>query len=188
MERYVSLLRGINVSGQRMIKMEALRAMYEKLGLSHIQTYIQSGNVVFCCPETPTASLENSISQQIAQTFGFEVPVLVKTLAELTEVVHSNPFAQQEQQKQVTDESKLHVTFLSGQPQQIYIDKLYEKQYNTDEFVLANQTIYLFCPNGYGNTKLNNSFFESKLKLTATTRNWKTVNVLLNMGEQTTNS
>ena len=184
MEKYVSLLRGINVSGQRMIKMEALRAMYEKLGFSHVQTYIQSGNVVFCYTQTPTVGLENKICQQIAQNFGLEVPVLVKTLAELTEVVQNNPFAQ----TQMADESKLHVTFLSAQPQQIYIDKIHEKQYSPDEFVLTNQTIYLFCPNGYGNTKLTNSFFENKLKLTATTRNWKTVNVLLNMGEQTTNT
>lgn len=167
-----------------MIKMDALRAMYEGLGFSHIQTYIQSGNVIFCCTETSTVSLENTICQQIAQTFGFEVPVCVKTLVELTEVLQNNPFIQ----AQTTDESKLHVTFLSGQPEQARLDKLYEKQYDTDQFVVTNQIIYLLCPNGYGNTKLTNGFFENKLKLSATTRNWKTVNVLLNMGKQTASS
>lgn len=180
MQTYISMLRGINVSGQKMIKMDALRQMYELLNFSKVKTYIQSGNVVFQSAETNCLDIEQTIAQQINQTFGFEVPVMVKTLSELKTVISNNPFTDNKQ-KYI---SKLHVTFLSQQPQQNYLDKLNTTQYAPDEFVIIANAIYLFCPNGYGKTKLTNNFFETKLKLSATTRNWKTVNELANIAEQ----
>lgn len=180
MQTYISMLRGINVSGQKMIKMDALRQMYELLNFSKVKTYIQSGNVVFESPDTNCLDIEQAIAQQISQTFGFEVPVMVKTLNELKTVIANNPFTD-DKHKDVT---KLHATFLSQQPQQYYLDKLNTTQYAPDEFVIITNTIYLSCPNGYGKTKLTNNFFETKLKLSATTRNWKTVNELANIAEQ----
>lgn len=180
MQTYISMLRGINVSGQKMIKMDALRQMYELLNFSNVRTYIQSGNVVFQSPNTNCLNVEQAIAQQIKQTFGFEVPVMVKTLSELKTVATNNPFVEDRHE----DISKLHVTFLSQQAQQNYLEKLNTTQYAPDEFVIIANTIYLFCPNGYGKTKLTNNFFETKLKLLATTRNWKTVNELVNIAEQ----
>ncbi len=179
MKTYITILRGINVSGHKMIKMEALRKMFEALNFKNVKTYIQSGNVVFQSKETNSDKLEKKIAKKIQEEFGFEVPVMVKELYEIKTVLKNNPFIN----KRKEDITKLHVTFLSGEPEMEAIDKIKEEQYIPDEFILAGKNIYLFCLNGYGNTKLNNNFFENKLKVVATTRNWKTVNELVLMGE-----
>lgn len=181
MQTYISLLRGINVSGQKMIKMEALKISFEKLGFQKVQTYIQSGNVVFRFSETPTKSLETIIAKQLVLDFGYEVPVLVLTLDELTKISNHNPFLT----KRSEDISKLHVTFLSEVPQQMNLSNVTSYASGQDEFIAVENSIYLFCSDGYGKTKFNNTFFESKLKLTATTRNWKTVTALVEISKLT---
>ncbi len=180
METYIAILRGINVSGHKMIKMEALRNMLEDLKFKNIKTYIQSGNIVFQDKKTDSHSLERKISKKISETFNFEVPVMVKEENELMEVLNNNPFLT----KRKEDITKLHVTFLSEIPEKEAVEKIKEGLYASDEFIIKEKTVYLFCPNGYGNTKLNNTFFENKLKVTATTRNWKTVTELVNMATQ----
>lgn len=168
------MLRGINVSGQKMIKMEALRDMYANLGFEAISTYIQSGNVIFKSESSEIYTLEERISQGVHDTFGFDVPVMVRTQAYFEDIVTQNPF-----QEKGYDSAHWHVTFLSDTPDDILLDKITAGDYGNDEFILHNQALYLYCPNGYGNTKLTNTFFEKKLKVSATTRNWKTVLKLL---------
>ncbi|HWY34576.1 MAG TPA: DUF1697 domain-containing protein [Nitrosopumilaceae archaeon] len=179
MQTYISILRGINVSGHKIIKMEELRKMYVGLGFKNVQTYIQSGNVIFQYKKTKLQDLEKNVTKQIVKDFSFEVPVLVKELSELIEILSNNPFIN----KRKEDVSKLHVTFLSEEPEPANIENIKKGQYASDEFILSGKSVYLFCPNGYGNTKLNNTFFESKLKVTSTTRNWKTINGLVNLAE-----
>lgn len=160
-----------------MIKMDLLKEMYAGLKFKNIRSYIQSGNVIFESGKTEPGDLEKRIAKKINDEFGFKVPVLVKTPEELTLVLNANPFLQ----KRDEDINRLHVTFLSGKPEKAFTDKLKDLYFPPDEFFLSGNTIYLFCPNGYGQTKLNNNFFENKLKVIATTRNWKTVNELSNM-------
>ena len=167
------------MSGHKSIKMTELIALFDALHLKNAKTYIQSGNVVFQCKETDNGLLQHKISKGIMKTFGFEVPVLVRKADEITTVLKNNPFLKQKN----IDLTKLHVTFLDGLPDKKTIDKIAEQQYASDEFVVVRQDIYLHCPNGYGNTKLSNTFWENRLKLTATTRNWKTVNELKNMAD-----
>jgi len=181
MQTYISMLRGINVSGHKIIKMDALRKMYADLNFKNVKTYIQSGNVIFQDKKTKHEELEKKIAEKISDEFGFEVPVLVKDLDELTTVLKNNPLVN----KRNEDITKLHVTFLSQEPEQANIDKIKNGQYASDEFILIGKTVYLFCPNGYGKTKLSNTFFENKLKIIATTRNWKTINELFNIAEKT---
>jgi uncharacterized protein (DUF1697 family) len=183
MQTYISILRGINVSGHKMIKMDALREMYSKLNFKNTQSYIQSGNIIFQNKKNGCEVLERKISKAILHEFGFEVPVLVKESGEIMNVLKNNPFIKNRNE----DISYLHVTFLSHEPEQSAIDKIKDGQYASDEFILIGKTVYLFCPNGYGNTKLSNTFFEKKLNVTATTRNWKTVNKLFNMAEKIQN-
>jgi len=171
METYISILRGINVSGHKLIKMDSLKKMFEELSFKNIRTYIQSGNVIFESKKVDTKSLETKIEKQILKTFGFEVPVKLKEKKDWKTVFENNPFLKNRNE----DISKLHVTFLSSKPEQTNIDKLLETKFNNDEFVVSENIVYLFCPDGYGNTKLSNTFFENKLKLSATTRNWKTI-------------
>jgi len=178
MKTYISILRGINVSGHKMIKMDALKQLYADLGFKNISTYIQSGNVIFQASKSQTKDLEKKIADRIAKQFGFDVPVFVIEAEEVKKIADKNPFL-----KKKVDVSKLHVTFLSGEPSEENISKISGAPYSPDEFAIKGKTIYLFCPNGYGNTKLNNTFFENKLKVTATTRNWKTTNELIRIAE-----
>jgi len=178
MAAFLSILRGINVSGQKKIIMKDLKALYEGLGFSKVETYIQSGNVVFEHEQnSDTKVMEEEIRQKISEKYGFEVPIIVKIFDELLPVVNENPFLKKENIQM----DKLHVTFLADFPKQEMIDKILTISYLPDQFIIAGKEIYLYCPEGYGNTKLTNSFFESKLKVTATTRNWKTVNELFSM-------
>ncbi len=184
MQTYITILRGINVSGHKLIKMEALRTMFNDMKFENVETYIQSGNIVFKTIQAKCNNLEKNISKKIVDEFKFEVPVLVKTLQEMAEVVKYNPFIG----KGKIDETKLHITFLSQEPEKSNIDKIENGAYANDKFVLTEKIVYLLCPSGYGNTKLNNNFFEKKLNVTATTRNWKTTKELLRIAENCSNT
>lgn len=177
MTTYISILRGINVSGQKIIKMDALKNMYEGLKFKNIKTYVQSGNVIFTDNETDLKKLENKIHKQIELDFGFSVPVIVLTKEILQEIVNSNPFSKAPK----NETSFLHVTFLADIPTEYDKELVENKKQIGEEIQLADRAVYLYCPNGYGKTKLNNSFLETHLKVIATTRNWKTTNELLNL-------
>jgi uncharacterized protein (DUF1697 family) len=171
MQKYISILRGINVGGHKMIKMDALRKMYESLDFSDVKTYIQSGNVVFVYKKTNCEDLQNKIAENIVKTFGFDVPVMVKEAEDIVSLLENNPFVKDRNE----DEKTLHVTFLSKIPDKEAVEKIKNATYSGDEFVIVENVIYLYCVNSYHKTKLSNNFFENKLKVTATTRNWKTV-------------
>ena len=93
MATYISILRGINVSGKKLIKMDALKAMYEQLGFQNAITYVQSGNVVFSSEIEDSKELEQLIKTKIKEVFDFEVPIIVLTKDELAEIVANNPFS-----------------------------------------------------------------------------------------------
>lgn len=179
MKTYISILRGINVSGHNPIKMKDLQVLYEEMGFNRVKTYIQSGNVVFGYRATETEKLEEIISGEIRRKFGYQVPVIVTGHDQLKIVSENNPFLNDRNE----DALKLHVTFLSAEPEVDLPGKIDGSVYMPDEYIIAEKTIYLFCPNGYGNTKLSNTFFEKKLKVQATTRNWKTVLELVKMSQ-----
>jgi len=180
MKTYISILRGINVGGNRIIKMDALGALYTELGCCNVLTYIQSGNVIFRHIGINPDELETRIAGKITETFNFDVPVIVKELEEMSQIIADNPFT-----KGTSREiAHMHVTFLSGKPEGEKFLHIKDGQFLPDEFALANKSIYLYCPNGYGKTKLTNSFWESKLNLQATTRNWKTATELLHLAEK----
>jgi uncharacterized protein (DUF1697 family) len=180
MQTYISMLRGINVSGQKMIKMDALKESFIESGFKNVQTYIQSGNVIFQTEKTKHKDLEKKIAQIILEKFNFEVPVIVIEPEELKTILKNNPF-QKDKRK---DLSNSFITFLSDEPDKDNIDKIKQNQYLPDEFELIGKAVYVNCPNGYGRTKLTNNFFESKLKVSATSRNWKTSNELLVIAEK----
>ncbi|QMU30927.1 DUF1697 domain-containing protein [Adhaeribacter radiodurans] len=179
MQTYIALLRGINVSGQKMMKMPELLALFQSLNLKNVKTYVQSGNVVFQTEKQGATNLEEQIARAITEKFQFSVPVLVKDQTEWERVLQNNPFIINQDE----DTSKLHVTLLASEPTPDRVAKINPALYLPDEFRIVKNTIYLSCPNGYGRTKLHNNFFESKLKVNATTRNWKTMQALMNLVE-----
>jgi len=180
MATYISILRGINVSGQKLIKMAALRKSYENIGLHNVTTYVQSGNVIFTCNHFEINELEQKISSQIEKDFGFEVPVIVLTIDKLQQVIDNNPFLKDPN----IDQSFLYVTFFSSKPDHYDCKLIEDKKQNGEEIIFSDNAVYLYCPNGYGKTKLTNNFLETKLKVGATTRNWKTTNELLKIAQE----
>ena len=177
---YIALLRGINVSGKKKIKMADLRSHLEELKFKNIKTYIQSGNILFKSTETNQAVLEQQIKDKIEKKYGFDVPVMVKLATDFQRVIENNPFIKDE----ANDIKCMHITFLGSLPTQEQIDHLATYNYPSEEYLLENKDIYFYAPNGYGRAKMNNNFFEKKLKVRATTRNWKTVNKLLVMANE----
>jgi uncharacterized protein (DUF1697 family) len=180
MYTFISMLRGINVSGRNRIPMAELKHLYESLNLTNVVTYVQSGNVVFDCAEADAVQTASSIETAITRSFGFSVPVLIRDKSCFQRLIDHNPFATQRH----ADLTKLHVTFLSASPSKLSVTNLVVPSGISDEFILDDKELYLFCPNGYGESKLSNSFFERKLGVTATTRNWNTVNALYNIANQ----
>lgn len=177
MNTYISMLRGINVSGQNMIKMGDLKSLYESLGFLNVRTYLQSGNVVFDSPASDYLELSNTIAAQIKQTLGFTIPVFIRSGDDFGWVLANNPFINDRHE----DLTRMYVTFLFQKVDVDKIKNLAAPANVTDEFIFGENEIYLFCPDGYGRTKLNNNFFEKKLNTPATTRNWNTVNALYQM-------
>jgi uncharacterized protein (DUF1697 family) len=180
MEIYISILRGINVSGQNRIKMDALKKMYEDLGFENVQTYIQSGNVIFQSDKSGQKDLEHIITGQIKIKFGYDILVIVLEINELKNIIARNLFVAD----QTKDISNIYVTFLSSKPVTVDFEQIYRKKSPNEEIALAEKVVYLYCPNGYGKTKLSNSYFEGKLNIAATTRNWKTTTELFSIAQK----
>jgi uncharacterized protein (DUF1697 family) len=180
MYTFISMLRGINLGSHNKIGMPRLKELYESLHLTNVATYVQSGNVVFDCEKQDIVEIAASIEAALTHMFGFSVPVLIRDKKRFQQLIESNPFVHQRH----ADPAKLHVTFLSSSPSEAALSKLAAPAGITDEFLVEDREIYLFCPDGYGNTKLSNNFFERKLGVSATTRNWKTVNALYDIAKQ----
>jgi uncharacterized protein (DUF1697 family) len=174
-DRYAALLRGVNVGGRGKVSMQDLRALFESAGLSEVASYVQSGNVVFTSSKADTAKLAHTIEQKISTEIGMDVTVLIRSAEELRKIQKSNPLI-----GRTDDPTKLHVTFLESKPDKGTVAKLPQAS-DADELTVVGREIYLYCPGGYGNSKLNNTFIEKRLAIRATTRNWRTVAKLVEM-------
>ena len=169
---WIALLRGINVGGNRKIAMADLRTALETAGFQEVRTYIQSGNVVLKHDGTHDDQVQK-IQQVIAERFGFEVHVVVRSAAEWRDVLKNNPFINQ------TDH--LHVAFLASQPQQEFLNLLEQTPVGEDRWEIRENNFYLFYPNGTANAQLTHAILEKKLKVSATVRNWRSVQKLGDM-------
>jgi len=169
---YIALLRAVNV-GQNVIKMERLRELWSQCGFKHVTTYVQSGNVVFEAEGSPS-NWSQAIEQRLAGETRLPVFVILRTPAELKKIIARNPFLNEKG----IDCSRLYVTFLGGASGKDAMKKLSAVNAGGDQFRLSGQEAYLYCPDGYGRSKLSNNALEKALSVKATTRNWNTVNKL----------
>ena len=174
---YIALLRSLNVGPKNRIKMPELESLLKELGFRGLKSYLQSGNLVFGSDVANPRVVASSIEKAIKKGPGLDVAVLVKTQTEMLRIAGNNPFLKMKG----IDAEFLHVTFLFEQPQEAKMKLLETSQDPKDSFRLVGREIYLYCPGGYGNTRFSNTFFEKKLGVAATTRNWRTVNVLASM-------
>jgi uncharacterized protein (DUF1697 family) len=170
---YIVLLRGINVSGKNKLPMADLRLLMEDLGYKNSITYIQTGNILFNSLEDKSL-ISKKIHEIILQKFGYSIPVIVKTVSEWKKVIENNPFS-------VENEKIVAFVILNTIPKNNFIDL---KKTKKEEFVLKNDVVYIYCPNGFGKSKLTNTIFEKKLNVIATTRNYKTSIKLLELSKK----
>jgi len=177
MKTYIALLRGINVGGHRKMPMAELRDLLTKIGLSNVKTYIQSGNVIFKVAETNVNKMEKSIQKSIADYFGFEVSVMVRTREQMQKIFDNCPFS---------EDKKINSYFaiLSHSPDKELVQKAYEKTYENEEYHITNDCLYFYSEKGYGNAKFSLNYFERKLKVNATARNYKTMLKLLSLSAE----
>jgi len=177
---YVCMLRAVNVGGTT-IKMDRLRALFAELGYTNVSTYIQSGNVLFTTTAGRSVDHAAAIETRIAEEIGVSVSAVLRSGPQLAQVVSANPFV-----AQGADPAKLHVTFLAEAPKPAHVSALEVPDVAPEDFRIVGQEVYLHLPGGYGTTKLSNAFWERRLRMAATTRNWRTVTTLHERAEQDT--
>ena len=171
----IVFLRGINVGGQRKIKMAALRKSLEDGGFDSVVTYIQSGNLVIGNTSLGNDELAQKVQELMVKDFGFEIPVLVMTVDELEQIVSRNPFLE------TAEEKNLYFALLYEIPDEDAMANLDPLDYPNEAFFVTDQCIYLNCRMGAGKAKLSNNVIEAKLKVTATTRNLKTMEKMVGL-------
>ena len=174
--KYISILRGVNVSGQKKIKMADLKILYEEQGFKNVITYIQSGNVIFeAKANLAIERIKEMIETAIETKYTFQVPVDIRTNQELKQIIEKCPYEEIQEEKNGT---KILVTFLQNTPLDKKVELLLEYVKSPERLIIQDREVYLYCPNGYGTSKLTNVFIEKKLGISATTRNWKSVKKL----------
>ena len=176
----ISMLRAVNVGGHNKIKMDALRALYESLNLRDAQTYVQSGNVIFRTDERDVPRLAKRIEDAIERKFGFRPDVILRTAAEMREVIARNPFAK----RRGIEPGKLLVSFLASDPGEEARGKVRQMKCDPEEMRIEGREIYIYFPNGAGRSKLNWAGLGKVLKTPATGRNWNSVTKMLEMAEK----
>jgi len=180
MTTHLALLRGINVSGHNMIKMEALKTTLEAIGFQNVLTYIQSGNVFVDTEEDSPAKVGFLIKQEIFKVFGHEVPVVVIAKEDLEACFKNNLFLKEKD----TDTKKLYVAFISTTLQSTSMNDLKISQFKPDEASIDGSRIFIKYAVGAGKTRFDQKYIEKKLNVTATIRNWNTVTQLLKLYEE----
>jgi uncharacterized protein (DUF1697 family) len=178
MQTYISLLRGINIGGRNLIKMEQLRAAYTELGFTAVRSYIQSGNLVFDAPViSQNTDLEAAIRAKIQQIWGFDIPTIVRTKAEIAEICAANPLVSDER-----NHSELHVVFLQEpKANDEAIGAMLPLRRESELLAHCPDALFLYCPDGYHKSKIHNNYIEKQLATAATTRNWRTCTTILDL-------
>lgn len=177
MATYVALLRGINVGGSRTIRMADLRSLLDDAGYGDVNTYIQSGNVVFDHDDLPMLQLVQQLEAQIEAATGLQVPVMVRTAAEWRSVVERNPY-------DGVEPAQLHVAFLAGIPEANATDTLQRAAKEPETCVVDGHQVYMHLPNGIGRADLPKGL--DRIGAAATVRNWRTVSKLHDLARQRT--
>ena len=174
---YILLLRGINVSGKNIIKMDQLKKMMIDLGFNNCRTYIQSGNVLFESNESDRLKLIDLIQNQIEIIFNLKVKLQVLLPEELEKALAENPFLKQEE----LDVKQHYFAFLDEVPTSDALNNLLNWELNGELMAYAPKVLFVYYSNGAGQSKLTTNFIESKLKVGATMRNLNTTQKLISL-------
>lgn len=179
MTTYIVLLRGINVSGKKKIKMDALRDWLTQAGLKGVRTYIQSGNVI-CQSHLSAPEVVTLVHNTILEKSSFEVPVWALTLEKVASILSDNPFPE----AQVLEPKAFYYAVFDLPVEPEICTELHAIECAPEAFKIQNDVLYFYTPTGYGKTKFHNNFFERKTKRRATSRNHKTMTTLRQMASE----
>ena len=169
------------MAGHNSIKMTDLSTLFMNLGLTDCETYIQSGNVLFsCAADMSLSALSVKIEKAILERFNYSIPVMIRSIKDLTGLFSVNPFLSETD----FESSKMAVIFLHEEPSVTQIQKVADINYPPDKFKIIGREIFIYCPNGFGRTKLYTNFFEKKMGVIGTGRNWKTITTILSIAEK----
>ena len=174
--KHVAFLRGINVGGRNKIKMETLRAVFAALDLNNVKTYINSGNVIFETPTSASLPLAARIEKAIETEFSLTVKVLTRKMAEIRDVIENNPFAGRSE-----NDKNLHVFFLDEELPPEKRELLLAQNNENEMFAVRNREIYCLLRGGVSDSLMGKDYIGKKLKVSATARNWRTVNKVLEL-------
>ena len=172
--RHLALLRGINVGGKAVLPMKELAAIFAAAGASSVETYIQSGNVIFEAAHADEVGA--LVTVEIARLYGYPGRIVLRSADELRKTYATNPFA-----RAGASIETLHVYFLADWPDKNAVKGLDTERSPGDSFVVMERDVFLHLPNGMARTKLTNVYIDSKLKTVSTARNWKTIGRLVEM-------
>lgn len=176
--KYVAFLRGINVGGKTVIKMERLREVFSSLGFENVKTYIQSGNVIFETRKTDDKKLAAKIEAAVEKEF-FKTPVMIRSIDEIKEAVENNPFA-----GEVFEEKLFHLIFLSEKLSGEKAETLLANNNEKEKFAVRNREVYCLLRDGFSESLLGKKYIDNKLKTPATARNWRTMKKILELAGQ----
>ena len=177
MIKYVAFLRGINVGGHKLIKMEELSRIFTSLGCKNVKTYIQSGNVIFETSASDSKALTKKIEKELLDIFGYEATVFLRTMAEVEDMLDQNPFKKFKSSAKV----KMYVTFLSRIPDKKPKLPLVSAKDGLEIFSIKNCEAFLLSQMVKGRFGFPNNFIEKEVGVPATTRNWNTVNKIIDL-------
>ena len=181
MQTYISFLRSVNMAGHNLIKMTELAKLFIDLGFGDAKTYIQSGNVIFTNDrEESASSLSENLEKAILKKFNLPIYVMTRKKTDLWNLGACNPYLIEPD----FDPSKMAVIFLHETPLDSQIQKVSEVNFPPDKFKIIGDEIFIYCPNGFARTKLYTGFFERKMNVIGTARNWKTITTILNLTEK----
>lgn len=181
MTRYVALLRGINVGGNKLIKMPDLVRICTGAGLKNVRTYIASGNVIFDSPSANKTALVKKIEKALRAALGYEVTVVLRTASELEHLVNRNPFKKYEASKDVL----LCVVFLTNEPKTKLKLPLVSINENLEVSEVADRAAFVIMRRKKtGWFSFPNNFVEKQLSVAGTTRQWSTVTKILKAAQK----
>jgi uncharacterized protein (DUF1697 family) len=175
MNKYAAFLRGINVGGHHIVKMEELRAVLSSIGLENVKTYIQSGNVIFETAEKAVEALTGKIERKLFEWLGFEVKVMLRTIPELIAAARRNPFSESE-------EVKVYVTFLPDAPDEDAVHAVEALSNELESFRIKDRELYSSLDRSVKKSLFTGNFTEKHLKMSGTTRNLRTIEKMIALG------
>lgn len=169
------------MAGHNKIKMTALSEMFNETGFEDVVTYIQSGNIIFKDPgKLSDEDLSNAIEKSISETFNLNISAVIRRTEEIEDLVSRNPYLSEKN----FNPSRMGVVFLKKSPDPEALKKMEDIDFPPDKFEVSGREIFLFCPDGFGRSKLSTNFFEYKMKVIGTARNWQTVITILDLAKK----